>query len=255
MICDVCNSPVPEGEGRQVPAQEFRQWLVAGFEPDEATIELLLQGGEERSTAISMWATHCAAMDTDWSLCGGCLGRAPLVHGTSSSHAATGAPPGLVKNVLEERCLSGSGSWVIHFIGAQANDQTSLGIGWLADWESDGQVIPTTFSRETAARLLQVIYTAFTALHDPASYFRQIDPSELTSESDRPEYVIVGSVRESGSLQFVARWDTTPYVAEVMIYPDGGGRGPTAILEKGSIARIGLTIEKIFEALGWPKPG
>ena len=156
--------------------------------------------------------------------------------------------------VLEERCLSGHGDWIINIVGIEMGDQTALGIGWTESWATDSITFPTVFSRESAALLLQVIYTTFTAIDDPDAYFRLIDPAALIPKSRRPDHAIIGSVRETGALQILARWNTSPYAAEVTIYPQNARRGPTAIFEKGSIARIGLAIEKIFDEHQWPKP-
>ena len=249
VICDLCSSPIPCGNGNLVSASEFQQWLTAGFEPDETTIEMLSDEKTDRRKAIGLWAAHCATLEGDWLLCDKCFRRATQHASADTSSPTNSASSDLVKGVLEERCLSGQGEWIIQFIGAQSNDQASLGIGWDASWTTEPCVIPTSFSKENATRLLQLIYTTFTAINDRDSYFRLIG----MPESERSEYVVVGSIRDYGALQFVARWDTSPYAAEVMIYPNKG-RGPTAIFGKDSIARIALAIEEIFEALSWPKP-
>lgn len=250
MICDVCNASVSDGRGRQLPAAEFHKWLSSGFEPDEATLSMLLETGGDRMSAIQAWAAQCASFSSDWLLCDQCVTRAPAGVKQQSPEGV----PKLLKNSLKEKCLSGQGKWIIQFMGADANEQTVLGLGWQADWDLNADVTPLTFSKETGGRLIQLLHSAFVALHDPSSYFSQIDPAGLMPDADREDYVVVGSVKESGALQIVARWDTTPHFAEVMLYLPDGSRGPVALLEKGSIARITLTIEEIFEQLGWPNP-
>ena len=193
------------------------------------------------------WRSQIMTTDTDWVLCRVCADKAGI-GGRESDLLLTWQ--------LTESCLSGQGEWAIQIQATRVGTESAIGYGWTAMWDDTIPTIAVGFAEEAAMPVLKMFHSAFAALQDRDDYLQQISQIASGGGGKQPGYAIVGSVRDSGAMQVTARWDTTPHIAEIAIAPpeDLLARSVTAILEKGSIARLALATEEAFGRLLWPIP-
>ena len=63
-VCDVCNRPTSQFEGKAYTASEFRGLVARGFEPDEGIVLQAAMFGIARDTAIRQWKNDLVAHST-----------------------------------------------------------------------------------------------------------------------------------------------------------------------------------------------
>ena len=92
-ICDVCNRPTPSGGGTWYTADEFRQIVTKGFEPDGILINnMITMFGISKQQAVAQWKGGLVSQSkTPWSLCSSCAARASYY---MPKPAGTGPPAG-----------------------------------------------------------------------------------------------------------------------------------------------------------------
>ena len=156
---------------------------------------------------------------------------------------------------IEEPSLTKEGCWHIDVMATRAGDEEMLGYGWTALWGVSAPTVTAVFAQREATTCLRLLYSAFTALHDPEDYMEQIGLGWRPSTPRIPG-AMVGSVRGHGAMQVYVRWETSPGAADFMIYPpDSAARAQAvAVLGIQSVAHIAQATEEAFKRLEWPIP-
>ncbi len=152
--------------------------------------------------------------------------------------------------------LRGEGNWHVEVIASHRGAETVVRYGWTALWGEQAPSATVAFAQAEAASFLRILYSAVTALHDPAVYLQPIGLNGLP-EDRKPKNANLGSVRDHGAMMVWVDWEHWPAVATVMIYPsDPQSRTPTvALLGVQSIDDLAFVTEEAFRKLDWVLPG
>jgi len=88
MICDVCNTRVPEGDGARISPERFRQLLNRGWGVHESNITLMAADARvSREQARAMLKAQYLKSQTDWLLCQTCIDEVNQLGTTTPSKA------------------------------------------------------------------------------------------------------------------------------------------------------------------------
>ena len=98
--CDVCSTAVSWEDGKKYSADEFRQIVEKGFEPDESMMRAAMMLGQSKQDIIAHFKNNTVATSTtDWLLCSSCSSRADKYINTNDTKAANPAQRSFDKNL------------------------------------------------------------------------------------------------------------------------------------------------------------